>query len=187
MIEVLVFLALVLLVFVILLGLSVWREKNSINSLNEKVSSLNQQILIAQRRFMQGKIKKPVFELILEDLESELYSTELMLFRSQKSSSISVKPKTDEIMSKLDKPTKHRRQLVESILSETELIREELALLEAKLFKHEIKQSVFDKLVRKKESELIRKEKELMDVVLNATASDKPSVREKISDEKISS
>lgn len=169
MIEVIVFLVLVLIVFVVLLGFSVWQDKKSIANLNEKVASLNQQISIAQRRFMQGKIKKNVFDLILDDLESELYSTELLLFRSQKSASVSVKSKTDEIISKLDKPTKHRRALVESILSETELIREELALLEGKLFKHEIKQSVFDKLVREKESELIRKEKELMDVVKGAT------------------
>ena len=169
MLEVISFLILVLIAFVILLGFSVWQDKRNLALLNERISSLNQQISIAKRRFMQGKIKKNVFDLIIDDLESELYSAELLLFRMKKSASISVKSKTDEIMSKLDKPTKHRRQLVEKILSDTELIREELALLEAKLFKHEINQSVFDKLVREKESELIRKEKELMDVVKNAT------------------
>jgi len=169
MIEVIVLLVLVLLVFVILIGISAWQDKKNIFLLNEKVSSLNQQISIAKRRFMQGKIKNNVFELILDDLEGDLYSTELLLFRLKKSNSVSVKTKTDEIMSKLDKPTKHRRQLLEKILAETELIREELALLEGKLFKHEMKQSVFDKLVREKEYELIRKEKELMDVVRGAT------------------
>ena len=169
MIEVVTFLILIFLVFVILIGLSVWQDKKNIVSLNERVSSLTQQISIAKRRFMQGKIKNNIFELIIDDLESELYSTELLLFRIKKGNSISVKTKTDEIMSKLDKPTKHRRQLLESILSETELIREELALIEGKLFKHEMKQSVFDKLVRTKEFELIKKEKELMDVVRNAT------------------
>lgn len=169
MIEVIVFLVSVLLVFVILIGFSAWQDKKNIFSLNEKVSSLNQQISIAKRRFMQGKIKNNVFELILDDLEGDLYSTELLLFRLKKSGSVSVKTKTDEIMSKLDKPTKHRRQLLEKILAETELIREELALLEGKLFKHEMKQSVFDKLVREKEYELIKKEKELMDVVRGAT------------------
>ena len=169
MIEVFVFLFLVLLVFIILIGVSTWQDKRNFVLLNEKVSSLNQQISIAKRRFMQGKIKKNVFELIQDDLESELYSAELSLFRSKKGASLSAKTKTEEIMSKLDKPTKHRRQLVEKILSETELIREELALIEGKLFKHEMKQSVFDKLVREKEYELIKKEKELMDVVKNAT------------------
>jgi len=169
MIEVLAFLVLVLLVFVVLIGFSVWQDKRNINTLNERVSSLTQQISIAKRRYMQGKIKNSVFELIQDDLESELYSTELMLFRIKKTSSVSVKSKTDEIMSKLDKPTKHRRQLLEKILAETELIREELALIEGKLFKHEMKQSVFDRLVREKEYDLIKKEKELMDVVKNAT------------------
>lgn len=169
MIEVFAFLILVLIVFVILIGVSVWQDKRNVASLNERVSSLNQQIAIAKRRFMQGKIKNNVFELIQDDLESELYSTELMLFRLKKGNSVSVKTKTDEIMSRLDKPTKHRRQLVEKILLETELIREELALIEGKLFKHEIKQNVFDKLVQQKEYELIKKEKELMDVVKDAT------------------
>ena len=53
-------------------------------------------------------------------------------------------------MARLDKPTKHKRSLVEKILSETELIREELALLESRLFKNEIKQSVYNKIVFEK-------------------------------------
>lgn len=171
MIEVIAFLILVLLAVVILLGLSVWQDRRNVALLNERVSSLNQQIGIAKRRYMQGKIKNSVFEMIQEDLESELYSAELALFKLKKGSSISVKAKTDEIMSKLDKPTKHRRQLVEKILLETELIREELALLEGKLFKHEIKQNVFDRLAREKEFELIKKEKQLMDVVSSASKS----------------
>lgn len=169
MLEVFVFLILVLLVFVVLIGASVWRDKKSVIELNEKISSLKQQIAISKRRYMQGKIKSNVFELIQDDLESELYSTELLLFRTKKIDSVSVKSKTDQIMSKLDLPTKHRRQLVEKILFETELIREELALIEGKFFKHEMKQSVFDKLIREKEYSLIKKEKELMDVVSKAT------------------
>ena len=169
MLEVVVFLILVFLAFVLLLGFTFWQDKRNLYLLNEKIASLKQQIAISKRRYMQGKIKSNVFELIQDDLESELYQNELLLFRTKKSDSLSVKSKTDLIMSKLDLPTKHRRQLVEKILLETELIREELALIEGKLFKHEMKQSVFDKLVREKEFELIKKEKELMDVVSKAT------------------
>lgn len=171
MIEVIIFLVLVLLVFLILIGYSVWQERKTILILNEKISSLNQQTDIAKRRFLQGKIKKNVFDLIIEDLQTELYSTELLLFRFSKGVSKKVSAKTDEIMDRMDKPTKHRRAMVEKILSETELIREELVLLENRLFKHEMKQSVFDKLVFEKEAELILKEKELMDIVLKSKIS----------------
>jgi len=40
-----------------------------------------------------------------------------------------------------------------------------MSLLEAKLLKREIKDSVFEKLIKERESEIIKKEKELMDVV----------------------
>lgn len=166
MLEVIIFLILVLIVFLILIGSFVWQDKKNVLLLNEKISSLNQQINIANRRFSQGKISKNVFELIVDGLQTELYSAELMLFRLSKGSSKKVSAKTDEIMFKIDKPTRHKRAIVENILSKTELIREELVILEGKLFKHEIKQSVFNKLVLDKEAELILKEKELMDVVL---------------------
>ena len=168
MFEVIVFLVLVLLVFLVLIGVSIWQEKKTILVLNEKISSLNKQMNIAKRRFLQGKITKSVFDLIVEDLQTELYSAELALLRLTKGVPKRVGAKTDEIMARLDKPTKHKRSLVEKILSETELIREELALLESRLFKNEIKQSVYNKIVFEKEAELILKEKELMDVVLKA-------------------
>ena len=69
MFEVIVFLVLVLLVFLVLIGVSIWQEKKTILVLNEKISSLNKQMDIAKRRFLQGKITKSVFDLIVEDLK----------------------------------------------------------------------------------------------------------------------
>lgn len=127
--------------------------------------SAQEQIKIAERRFMQGKIKKSVFDALLDDLEQELISAELILFRFRKLPVISVEDKIGEVVLKLGKSTQYRKSKIQRILTETELLREEMGLLESKLLRREIKQSVFEKLIKQKELLLIKKEKELMDVI----------------------
>ncbi|VVB74586.1 Uncharacterised protein [uncultured archaeon] len=127
--------------------------------------SAQQRIKIAERRFMQGKIKKSVFDALLDDLEQELISAELILFRFQKLPDVSVVEKMGEVVLKLGKSTQYRKSKISRILMETELLRAEMGLLEGKLLRHEIKQSVFERLIKQKELVLIKKEKELMDVI----------------------
>jgi len=90
-----------------------------------------------------------------------LVFAELSLFRLKKTDDVFVSDKTELVFSKVSHPTKHRKAKVESILREIELIRRELSIIESKALRREITQSVFEKLVAKKESELIKKEHEL--------------------------
>ncbi|MFA6269312.1 MAG: hypothetical protein WCW13_04180 [archaeon] len=168
MFEEIIFVLLVLIVMVGVFGYSSYRDRRTVKEAELAAVSAKEKIHIAERKFMQGKIRKPVFELILDELEEELISAELVLFRFKKRGSFSVEDKVLEVVAKLDKPTKHRRALVEKILISAELIRQEVSLLEGKLMKHEIKQSVFEKLIKDKEHELIRKEKELTDIVIKS-------------------
>jgi hypothetical protein len=163
----------VLLFFVVVLAFfyfSFLREKNFVDSARLSIVSARERLRIAERKFMQGKIKRSVFDSIVDDLEEELYSSELILFRFNKPFDVSLSDKVSLVMQKMDSVSKRKRKRVESILRETELIRHELDLLEAKLLKHEIKQSVFERLVKKKEFELIKKERELTNLVLRSRA-----------------
>jgi len=163
---------LVLIVIVVISGIffySGYRDKKILEETEREVVSTKERLKIAERKYMQGKIRKGVFDSIAEDLQSELLEYELLLFRLKKSGEISVDDKTAQVVGKLDHPTKYRTTKIGKILKETELIRRELSMLEAKLMKHEVSQNVFQRIVKEKESKLISKEKELMDLVLKSS------------------
>jgi len=165
MFEAIVLVLVVVVLVLVLFAYSSLRDKRLFLDTERSIVSARERLKIAERRFRQGKMNKGVFDSIADDLEGELYSAELLLFRLKKYNEISVDTKATLIVQKLDRPTKYRRSKIESILRETELIRHEMSLLEAKLLKREIKDSVFEKLIKERESEIIKKEKELMDVV----------------------
>jgi len=168
MLEVLFLVAIVLLVILLIFGFSMHREKKLAEDIEREIVSAKDRIKIAERKFMQGKIKKSVFDSLLDDLEGELLSAEMALFRVKRSSEVSIGDKALMILSKIDKPTKHRKAGIEKLLKETELLRVEMSMLEGKLLKREINQSVFEKLIKEKESQMIQKEKDLMDIVASA-------------------
>jgi len=165
MLEVFLLVLLVVLLFTLLLFYfsrkTIWALENA-----ERIMiSAQERIKIAERRFMQGKIKKSVFDALLDDLEQELVMAELILFRFRRLPDVSVGEKVGEVVLKLGKSTQYRKSKISRILMETEMLRQEMGLLEGKLLRHEIKQSVFERMIKQKELVLIKKEKELMDVI----------------------
>ncbi|MFA5125527.1 MAG: hypothetical protein WC462_00810 [archaeon] len=169
MIEVFFLVLIVVVIFVGFFAFLSYRDKLLLSQAEKRIVSVKEKIKIAERKFMQGKLKKSVFDSLVEDLEEELFSEECVLLRLKKASVFSSKDKVSEVVAKLDKPTKHRKARVEKILKEIELLRSEMSLLESKFLKREIKQSVFEKMIKKKESEMIQKEKELSDIVVEAS------------------
>jgi len=169
MIEVFFLVLIVVVIFVGFFAFLSYREKFLLVQAEKRVVSVKEKLKIAERKFMQGKLKKSVFDSLVEDLEEELFSEECVLLRLKKSPVFSSKDKVSEVVAKLGKPTKYRKARVEKILKEIELLRSETSLLESKFLKREIKQSVFEKMIKKKESEMIQKEKELSDIVAEAS------------------
>lgn len=156
---------------IVLVGVVVFvslRGRMSGGELRLRIASANDRLLIAEKRFMKGKIKKSVFDSIVDSLEEEQLSAELALFRLEKSASLEVPKRSEKVISLLARPTPYRKAKVNSILKETDLIRHEMSLLEARLLKRQLKQTVFEKLIAQKEAKLIEKEKELGDVVASA-------------------
>ncbi|MFA6064698.1 MAG: hypothetical protein WCW44_06170 [archaeon] len=183
MLEVLFLVLIVILVMSGIFFYSGYRDKKVLEDAEREVVSVKERLKIAERKYMQGKIRKGVFDSIMEDLEAELLSYELLLFRLKKSGEVSVDDKTNQIVDKLVHPTKYRTAKIEKILKDSEITRRELSMLEAKLMKHEISQNVFEKIVKQKESELISKEKELMDLVIKSSQENAPR-RERFSADK---
>ncbi len=165
MLEVFLIVLIVVLIFTIVLFYYSRKNFWVLTAAERAMVSAQQRIKIAERRFMQGKMKKSVFDELLDDLEQELVSAELILFRFRKLPDVSVSEKMGEVVLKLGKSTQYRKSKIQRILMETEMLRQEMGVLESKLMRHEIKQSVFERLIKQKEMVLIKKEKELMDVI----------------------
>jgi len=121
-----------------------------------------EKLKIAERKFLQGKIKKAVFDPLLDDLESDITEKELELYELRKKKDISAKEKLKELLGRFDRPTGFKKAKLEKLLKESELVRSELGVLEVKFMKREIKESVFQKMVRKKEKQLIEIESEIV-------------------------
>lgn len=170
LLEVIGLVVIVVALPLIFLFYSSLREKKDIEAAELVSISAKERLKIVERKFMQGRISKTIFDSIVDDLEEELYSAELVLFRARKSAEVDIEDKASLILQRMKSVSKRKRKQVEGILKETSLIRHEIDLLEAKLLKREIKQSVFDRLIKKKETELIKRERELTEIVLSSKA-----------------
>ena len=165
MLEVVFFVILVLIVIISLFGYTSYRERKLIKESERIISQNQEKIKIAERKFMQRKIKKSVFDMILEDLEEQILLAQMTLFRLKKSPSVSIEDKAQELFLRLEKPTNHRKKTIESLLKDTEVLRTEMSMLEGKLMKREIRESVFERLIKDKEKEMIEKERKLIDLL----------------------
>ena len=127
-----------------------------------RIRFAKEKLKLAEKRYFQGRIKKELFDDVLSDIEAELAEAELVLFRLRKAREISVEEKTVALLDRVTKPTKHRKAKIARLLFETELLRSEVSLLEAKLMKRELTQSTFQRLMRDKENDMLEKESELV-------------------------
>lgn len=165
MLEVVSFVLLVVLIILIWVYYLLSRESAVVAQLGEQIELTRSKLRLAERKFLQRKISKNVFDSLISGFESDLVSLELERAALSRPVSKSAARKAEEILERLPNPPKRLRVKVASLLKETEALRHEMAVLESKLLKHEIREAVFEKLMTVKESELIRAESELLRVV----------------------
>ena len=110
-------------------------------------------------------MKKEVFDELHDDLSSEKLNLELEINSIKKAGAMDANPKTDLLMQKTTNPSRHRKLLVKKLVKEVDLLRDEMFSIERKFLKHEIKESVFRKLMKEKENKLIRKESQIIEIV----------------------
>ena len=126
---------------------------------------LEKMLKIAEKKFMKGKIKKEVFEEIHDDLLSEKINLEFELKSIRRVETVDVTLKATALTEKAIHPSRHKKLTIRKLLEDTEILREEMGMIERRFLKHEIKESVFRKLIKEKESQLIRKESEIIELV----------------------
>ncbi|HNV01050.1 MAG TPA: hypothetical protein PKK60_01325 [archaeon] len=166
MIEV-IFLILVLFALISIFWFITYKKDRStlISFFEQEIIDDKQKLLIAERKFVQGKIRKEVFEPLSGDMERQMVEKELEIFRIKKENTVSIKDKFLQLTEKMKHPTNYKKLKLEKLLKESEIIRQEMSFLESKLLKREIKQSVFEFLIRKKEMEMIDKENEIIKII----------------------
>jgi len=120
---------------------------------------------IAEKKFMKGKIKRGVFEELQNDLIAEKINLEFELKSIDRAQTTDVTFKAEALAERSLHPTRRKKLTIKRLLEDTELIRAELGAIEKRFLKHEIKESVFKKLIKEKESQLIRKESEIIELV----------------------
>jgi hypothetical protein len=158
----------IVLVIIVIVGLFLIVKFNS--SLTEKLARDKEEHLdiereklkIAEKKYMQGKIKKDVFDKVKNDLSYKIVLTELDIYRIKKTHTLEIEEKAEQLFEKLVHPTKHRKVTLKHMLIESELVRKELKLIENKLLKNEIDQELFKRLISEKEDEMLEKENQII-------------------------
>jgi hypothetical protein len=155
-----------MVLFAIFLFVSYKENSSSLISYFEQgISEDKQKMKIAERKFMQGKMRKEVFEPLSEEMSVKVLEKELELFKIKKSSEVSIKAKLGQLVEKMSSPNKYKKSKLEKLLKESEIIRSQMSFLESRLLKREIKQHVFEYLIKKKEMEMIDKENEILKII----------------------
>ncbi|MBT4870751.1 MAG: hypothetical protein HON47_04205 [Candidatus Diapherotrites archaeon] len=160
------FLILVVVLLVLFLFAYIMQSENILILEKEKeILRIEKMLKIAEKKFMKGKIKRKVFEEIQDDLLAEKINLEFELKSIKHAESIDVSIKAEKLVERVTRPSRHKKLTIKRVLKETELLRDELGGIEKKFLKHEIKESVFRKLMKEKESQLIRKESEIIEII----------------------
>lgn len=165
MIEV-IFLVIVLVIVLFIIIKTNYSNVEQIIFEKEQILGIKEDKLkIAQKKYMQGKIKKEVYDGLSNDLQIDMVLTQLDIFRIKKIHTLEIEEKAQKLFAKLANPTKHRQTKLRHLLIESEVIRKELKFIENKLLKNEITENVFQDLIKLKEKEMIEKESEIINFI----------------------
>ncbi|MCX6801326.1 MAG: hypothetical protein NTZ73_04005 [Candidatus Diapherotrites archaeon] len=165
MLEVVVLVVFVILLIILWVYFVVSAGNFAVAELEKNISLTKSRLRIAEKKFLQRKISKGVFNSLVEGFESDLVSYELGRAVLNRPVAPSVQKKAEEILARIPKPPKRTKIKITAMLKETEVLRREMSMLESKLLKHEIREEVFERLMTSKEKELIKKEADLLRLV----------------------
>ena len=90
MFEEFILVLLVIVIIAIIFSYSSRKDKKLLEDAERGVVSAKEKLKITERKYMQGKLRKGVFDSLVDDLEAELLSYELTLFRLRRSGEVSV-------------------------------------------------------------------------------------------------
>ncbi len=165
MIEVL-FLVLILIILVVFLVIySPVRDQIQAALFERKISMLKAQLDLTEKKFLQRKISKEVYDSLYERLESELMQYNFELFKLREGKHISVEGKVAQLLEKVGAPSNRQKSKINSLTRDSEYLKNEIKQLKGRLMKRQIKEKVYSKLVAEKELSLVQKESEIIQVI----------------------
>ena len=161
------FVLILILVLIVLFLFAYIMQSESILIVEKEraIARIEKMLRIAEKKFMRGRIKRDVFEEIQDDLLTEKINLEFELNSIKRAEKIDVTFKADQLVGRASSPSRHKKLLIKKLLEQTEQLRGEMGIVEKRFLKHEIKESVFRKMMKQKESQLIRKESEIIELV----------------------
>jgi len=160
-----VFVVVILLILLLMFAYMMQSESILIVEKERAIRRIEKMLKIAEKKFMKGKMKKEVFEELRDDLHTEQLNLEFELQSIRRVEDTAIAIKTDQLMQRTASPSRHKKLELKNLLGETEVIRGEMELIERKFLKHDIKESVFRKMMKEKETQLLRKESEIIEIV----------------------
>jgi hypothetical protein len=160
--EVVVLVALVIVVLIIVVRSNYSLTEQLVKVKETQIETEKEKLKLAEKKYMQGKLKQGVFNQVKDDLKYKIILLELDIYRIKKTHTLEVEEKAQKLFAKLVHPTKHRRVSLRHMLIESEIVRRELKIIEKKLLKREIDESLFKRLISEKEDEMLEKENEIV-------------------------
>ena len=161
------FILILIVVLIVLLLFAYFMKSENILILEKEraIGRVEKMLKIAEKKFMHGKIKKELFEDLQDDLLAEKMDLEFELNSIKRAESIDVTHKAERLVERASNPSRHKKMAINKLLQETEQLREEMGIVERRFLKHGIKETVFRRLMKEKEAQLIRKESEVIELV----------------------
>jgi hypothetical protein len=161
------FILILVVILVIILFFSYLMQSESILIVEKEKAILRSEkmLKLAEKKFFKGRIKKALFEEIQDDLLAEKINLEFELKSIQQAQRVDVSVKTEALAKKSNNPSRHKKLVIKKLLEKTETLRQEMGAVEKRFLRHEIKESVFRKLMKDKEAQLIRVESEIIEIV----------------------
>jgi hypothetical protein len=129
MIEVLAVVLLVVLIILLWLYYLLSRESAVVAQLDAHIDITRSKLRLAEKKFLQRKISKNVFDSLVSGFESDLVSYELERAALSRPASQSARKKAEDILSRIPNPPKRLKVKIISLLRETEALRHEMVFL----------------------------------------------------------
>lgn len=130
----------------------------------QKISLAKEKLNIAEKKYMQGKIKEKIFEKLKYDLQYEIVSNKLSIIKIKKEEA-SIKPKLKKILNKLKRKTKHKKVTLNRLLTQVDVVKKQLSVLDSMFMKRAITEDVYNAVAEEKENQLISLEADILKIV----------------------
>ncbi|MFH1256747.1 MAG: hypothetical protein V1494_05660 [Candidatus Diapherotrites archaeon] len=137
-------------------GLKVWKKKESAEELVEQKNALQEELSLAEKKFMTRKLDEKSYNEMREDLQRKLISLEARIEARKMRKEFG---RLSEVKAKKLEPK--RRHKLNDLLNESEMLLKELSIANSKYLKRKIDEKTYRQLASEKQKRLVGIEAEI--------------------------